>query len=644
MFRRVLDRFKFWLERQLVRGAHYRLLVVAMLVGAISVAGGAAVLVAGSGFESSSEAVWWAFLRLSDPGYLGDDVGAVNRTISTVLTVLGYVVFLGALVAVMTQWLNARMEQLESGLTPVARNDHVLILGWTNRTVSIVEELLLSEGRVRRFLRRHGARELQIVLLAREVNARFAQDVRDAVGEIWEESRVTLRSGDPLRVEHLERVDYLNAAAIIIPGAEFGSGSAATVDTNTVKTLLSLGVRDEVTGPEPADHPFAVAEVFDAGKVPLARKAYSGDLEVIASDAVISRLLAQNVRHPGLSQVYNELLTHGDGAEIYVRELPDGSESSLEELSPRFPGAVLMGVVRREAGEFRPYLNAPAGFRVREGDRLVCLARSYADTEPSRQTTTTAVERGTPHPPVEEGRRRKVLILGWNHKVPALLQEFASYPDESYDIRCVSTVPVSRREQILARLGELSPTLRIDHVEGDYTREAVLAAADPASHGAVLFLGSDRQRTEEESDARTIVGSLVLREILPDAAGPGVILELLDPENVRLLERARSEVIISPLILSHMLAQVALRRELRTVFDELFTAGGAEVIFRHPGEYGLSGTVSFERVGVAAAAAGETALGIRSGPGHHTLDLCPGPGSSFEVEEATSVVALTTYE
>ena len=38
-----------------------------------------------------AEELWWSFLRLTDPGYLGDDEGTSRRIISTLLTVAGYV-------------------------------------------------------------------------------------------------------------------------------------------------------------------------------------------------------------------------------------------------------------------------------------------------------------------------------------------------------------------------------------------------------------------------------------------------------------------------------------------------------------------------------------------------------------------------
>ena len=77
-----------------------------------------------------------------------------RRAISSVLTVLGYVLFMGSLIAILTQWLNQKIRDFERGLTPIVRRNHILILGWTNRTLAIVDELMRAEGRVRRFLRR----------------------------------------------------------------------------------------------------------------------------------------------------------------------------------------------------------------------------------------------------------------------------------------------------------------------------------------------------------------------------------------------------------------------------------------------------------------------------------------------------------
>lgn len=642
MLTRLWRRFTYGLERWFVRGATHRLLLIAAALGLISVFGGALVTWMGTGFDDFSEAVWWAFLRLSDPGYLGDDVGTVNRTVSTALTVAGYVVFLGALVAVMTQWLNARMERLESGLTPVARNDHILVLGWTNRTEAVVENVLLSESRVRRFLRRHGARDLHVVVMAREVNAAVAQDLRDAVGEAWDEQKVTLRSGNPIRTEHLARVDYRNAAAIVVPAAEFaGSGSVAG-DVRTLKALLSLASQppEAPEAEDSGDLPLVVAEVFDARKLTAARRAYPGPLEMVASDAVVSRLLAQNVRHPGLSHVYNELLSYSEGSELYLREAPELAGLRFETLAPVFAEGILLGVIRREDGDLVPRLNPPAGLQTAPDDQYVVLAESWEATAPAGEPDPTPPARRASEPGEGVPAHRDVLLLGWNHKVPALLAEFGTYADETYDIRVLGAVPEARRKRILERYDPATDRLTIRHVEGDYTEHADLAAVDPGAHDTVLMVGSDRLRTEEESDARTIVGSLLLSELLPRDHPPKLVLELLDPENVPLVASGRGEMLISPLVLSHMLAQVALRPQLRVVYEELFTAGGAEITFRSPSAYGLdlAGGTTFDELRRAAHAGGDTALGYRTDRG---VRLAP-PGAET-VPAGARLVTIVTY-
>ena len=86
-----------------------------MLIVTIALSAGALVWVIAPEFEALGEAVWWAFLRLSDPGYLGDDEGYITHSVSTVITVLGYVLFLGLLVAILTPWMIQTIERLESG-------------------------------------------------------------------------------------------------------------------------------------------------------------------------------------------------------------------------------------------------------------------------------------------------------------------------------------------------------------------------------------------------------------------------------------------------------------------------------------------------------------------------------------------------
>lgn len=645
-FRRLLDWLKFRLERIFVRGARYQLLAVAGLIGLISVAGGVLLRLGVENPPGLADGIWWAFLRLTDPGYLGDDQGAVRRTISTALTVLGYVLFMGSLVAIMTQWLNATVRRLEMGFTPVARRHHLLILGWTARTGVVVRDLLLSEGRVRRFLRRRGARSLNIVILTEEVSPVLEQELRERTGFHQDARRIVLRSGTPLRADHLERVDFLNASVIVLPADDFGQDGAETADTRTIKTLLSISNHRRVD--EPGRIPLAVAEVLDERKAAVARRAYAGPIEIVAGDAVVGRLIAQNVRHRGLSDVYNELLSQGDGNEFYVRELPLFAGRRVEEIGDAFPQAIVLGVVRKEQDDYIPYLNPDPEFTVRAEDGLVLIAKNHPDTLADENIEARAVERGKLG--AEQGGaagQRRVLVLGWNRRVPVLVREFASYPGESYRLDLVSTVALAEREQALLQHGLDLGRVELRQIEADYTVETDLGRLRLPDYDNIVMMSSDWLKTGEESDARTILGYLMLQQALRnETKKPQLLVELLDPENAGLLGQRQCEVIISPVIVGHMLALVALRREVNAVFEELFSPGGAEITFRPASAYGLAGKqANFAEVQKLAIKAGETAIGLnlRSEGRNGAPVINPPRDTVYNFTEPDEIVVLVTY-
>lgn len=643
---RISNRVKFLLERLLLRGAQYRLLFIAAIMGLISVVAGLLVYTFTEAFTGPAEAIWWAFLRLTDPGYLGDDQGTFVRAVSTFLTVFGFVIFVGALVAILTQWLNRTMQDLEEGHTPVSLKNHIVVLGWTNRTAAVVRELMLSEGRLTRFLRSHGTRGLRVAILADQGLVALAQEMRERLGRRWRGGQIVFRSGTPLRLDHLRRVDFGNAAAVILPAGDFRQGPAGN-DTLVIKTLLSLATHPAKKAGQSL--PPVVAEIFDSRKIHIARAAYGGPIELLASDSIISRLIAQNVRHPGLSAVYGEILTHHRGNEIYIRQCPEFVGRPIHELEPLFPNAVLLGATREHGASFSPRLNPPADFVLEQGDRLVLLARSYEETAPERNREAMQIS-SVPRllPTAVEAAERSVLVLGWSHRVPALLREFNSYTAERFRIDVLSAVPIAEREEQIARYGALPERIAVAQLAGDYTSPSDLRRVRPEQYDNIIVVGSDWLESGEEADARTVIGYLLLREILPEAGAPEVLVELLDPENLSLFRSRPGEVLISPLVLSHMLAQVALRPELRAVFDELFGPGGAEISFVSAATYGVAGKeIRTRDLQQQASARGEIVLGVRVVPKaddwREGLQLNPPKEQRWLLTGQDEIVVLTTY-
>ena len=639
MLGRLKNRLKFQIELLLLRGAHSRLLFIALLVGLVAIGGGLIVQATNATFDSNKTAIWWAFLRLTDPGYLGDDEGLARRIISTVLTVLGYVLFMGSLIAILTQWLNQKIRNFESGLTPIVRRNHILILGWTNRTPAIVAELMRSEGRVRRFLQRHRARGLHVVILSEAVSLERTMELRRALGTLWNARKITFRSGIPLRLKHLERVDFQNASAIILPGADFAYGSANESDTRILKTVLSIANQQQAGSHRSL--PLLVTELFDSGKVQMAQRAYQGILEILASDVFITRCMTQNVRHPGLSHLFHQILSHGYGSSIYIRTFESFVGSRFGDLASACPKAVLLGVVRPHGDAFHSMLNPPGNLTLESADRLVFLAREYEDCEllknlPPKQSPPQSQK--VLHIRVKD--KRRILILGWNHKVVALLKELDSYLHEQFEITILSLIPSLEREAALRRSGIDQHRVSVTHCEGDHISLSDLAAVRPSSYDNVVILGSDWLETQDESDARTIVGHLVLKEILEGSTQqPEILIDLMDTDNARLFQGENTEVLVTPTIASHVLAQVALRRELNVVYAELFGPSGAEIFFRPVPDYGIVGQkICFGKLKELSAHRGEIALGVRLENG--AIELSPIQHKTYILKETDDLIVL----
>ena len=182
---------------------------IGMILGLLSVvallSGSIALFIENNEFPSPGAATWWAILRISDPGYLADDDSSGRLALlSGLLSLTGSAFLAGGVAAVMTQWLTAKLSALAEGTSIVPFQNHVVVVGWCDRTPHIIEQLLVDDP---------GAR---IVVLSELL----PEDVRAALSVSLTEvqvRRVVPRSGSPRRAKELSRAALTRAAHIILP-------------------------------------------------------------------------------------------------------------------------------------------------------------------------------------------------------------------------------------------------------------------------------------------------------------------------------------------------------------------------------------------------------------------------------------------
>ncbi len=635
--------FRFFLERLIQKGIFGQLLLMASLVVLVAVLGGLVAWIATPQFENAPTAIWWAFLRLTDPGYLGDDEGAVLRTISTVITILGYVLFMGSMIAIMTQWLSRTMKSLESGVTPIAMRDHAVILGWTNRTPEIVLKLLGARGRLQRFLAHSDSRKLRVVVLAEDASSERREELREYLGEHWSESQIFLRAGSSLQLEHLDRLDLLRASVVVVPGADFELGGSDMTDTRVIKTLMTVNVLFARSAGRV--RPRLVAEIFDPHKVPIARNTIENKLEVVASNRIISRLISQSVRHRGLSQILFGLFSHRQGNSLFLRNVPELAGHAFADLTGVFQEAVVLGFLRKMEGRDMVIMDPGAAEVLGSDDLLIFLAQTYDSCQPSQKPTAAPQVNKQVHAHVPKEAAHKILILGWSHKIVALISELGQSVSGTFDITIMSRMSIKNRDRWLGRIEFDEERVHAKNVHGDYSVQPDLFSVHPNKFDHIVFLASEWMDSSEQADARTILGHALLSTMFKGVEkSPEVLVELIDPDSSSLFETAKDVVLVTPRILSHLLAHVALRAELNSVFEELFGAGGSEIDLRSPEVLHLVGReVSFRQIQEAALKHGLVAMGVlRSERGSQDIQLNHDRNQVWNLTESDSIIVLGT--
>lgn len=545
----------FRVERFLAQGAYSKVVALWIVLLLVSIVGGVlAWLTPAISFGSLNEAVWWAFLRLSDPGYLGEADSRSVRLISIVLTILGLALFVGLLIAIITQAFTERMERLALGLTPVRFKGHVAVLGWTNRTLEIVAELLASRKDPPR-----------VVVLVECITAEIEQALRDRLPKRLYR-RVMLRTGDPERVEDLARIGGHSAEAVVLSGADKPDREAGTGDPLVLKVIASI----DKTTDEQDRRPRIVAEIGDPELIPVAHSAYPGTLQMIASDVLVGRSLALGVQAPGLSPVLADLVDVRSGCTLRVERLSSLAGETITGASGRTPRAVILGALRGGEGDQR--VDARPDIRLEEQDNLLILAPVGEVIETLVASPWGVEPRFQPREePDETESTHRLLVLGWSGKVRSLCRELAGRPGHHLEIDLVSRQDSASRESLIP---DSLPGLTVRHVVGNAASPNLFSTLDPSAYDRIVLIGSENASDRYEADSRTITSILLLLARLQGAAvRPHIIAEVLDPANRAVLEDRGVELVVTPELVARALVGGVMHPDLAGIFGQMVQGG-----------------------------------------------------------------------
>ncbi len=587
---RAGERLRYWFDNWMSKGtvALMALLGIATLVF-VAVLGAITVLVLvllpdGVNTVDDDDSVWDVFwgslMRTLDPGTMGGDEGWVFRILMLIVTIGGLII-VASLIGIVSGAFDSKVEELRKGRSRVLEEDHTLILGWSTKVFPIVKEIAtanLSRGKS------------AIVILADRDKVEMEDDIKAQVPDTGK-TKIIVRSGDPMNLAELEVANPHTARSIVVLAPE------DTDDPDSLVIKTTLAVTNNPNRKQGDYH--IVGELQDPANLEAARLVGRHEAHWVLSTELISRITVQTCRQSGLSVVYSELLDF-DGAEIYFTEQPSLVGRTYFDAQLAFATSAVMGLV--QGGKVT--LNPPADTVLAQGDQIIVIAE---DDD--------AIHLGEPGIPdaglvsaveVAPAMPETTLVLGYNEGLRLMLAELDQYSTPRSRVTVVADVPEPGFDGLA--------NLDLGFQQGDPTSRAVLDALYAHEYDHIIVLAAKETLPAQRADAKTLITLLHLRDIAEQkGVDLNVVSEMIDDRNRELAEVTQADdFIVSDQLISLMLSQVSENKRLTDVFDELFSATGAEIYLRPAELYLAPGTeADFYTVLEAARRRGETAIGFR---------------------------------
>lgn len=291
------------------------------------------------------EAYYWSGATVLGQGSAGFVTTPAGWAVSWLLGLFGVAIvatITGALVGFVIDFLLKEGQ----GMGAAGYRDHIVVCGWNATARDLISELSGDDY------------ESKIVLLCNAERSPVEDGVYFVRGSTSNEA-------------DLRRAGIENAFSAIVCPAD-GSNQA---DMESILTVLAI----ETLAPQVR----TVVEVNNPDHVPHFRRANVD--EVLVTSRLASHLLARSALYPGLSELVTDIVSGGEGSELYRVGIPEGMEGlTIDELSARLRAehrATLLAISR----DGFTHANPEPDFSLFPSDHLLVIAETLGGLEPRNE-------------------------------------------------------------------------------------------------------------------------------------------------------------------------------------------------------------------------------------------------------------------
>jgi len=543
---------------------------------------------------------WWSMKHVLDPGALSENYGApIPVLLFGLFNSLMGLVITGAVIGFIVNSIQRTIDKAKSGSAAVVENSHLIMLGWNNKSIPILKQLLKFKEKPKVVILTSVDIKLVRIELKRESRFLKSLSVLPLHGSIS-------LPGDLYRVA-------LKKASHVLLLADGIDSDNLLYDVTTIKTLMLLNPLKK-----PNFTVNIVAEIINIENLYIANAASKLNHPIISSSDFISKTLVQCARYPGYAQIYSELFST-EKNEIEIISLPIEDGELFGDLARHIENATLIGVswIEKKNGLDRraTVLNPDPNYDLASDDELIVIRSSGKNLKRLPNFSSTKI-RESVHPSLfKTPSIRRALILSKSSSIGFTIKELGQHSSELIEITLACPEAAATASSIQDELkSNITGNVSLEPYEFNFKSISSLESLRLDSFD-VIFIVADESDDKIDADDGTIMILLLLRELkarTKDIQFPPVIVEFLNNRSLDLWhDEILTDAVVSTEFLSMLFAQLVKKPFMEKIFKELLSAGGIEVSLRPVENYAdITEAVEFQNLILSAQNINEIIIGI----------------------------------
>ncbi|MCL1802968.1 MAG: hypothetical protein FWG30_04915 [Eubacteriaceae bacterium] len=528
--------------------------------------------------------------------------GALLVAFCVAIVVLGMIVFTGAVVGYMTDFISSFIEDADSSSKKLHISNHTVILNWNTRAAEIVNELLYKDTKEKVVILveydREGVlsdiderlsdtieTENELVMAASEHLGAIKRWIYRKKNSFKSNLAVIVREGDTWSLKQLSNISIESAKSVIILSnantyheRESDPEHMEKGDAVMIKTLLQVIQITQEEGLEQSQQ--VVVEVEDDWTLELietiiSHKELDGKLKVIpvAIDYILGQIFSQISIMPELNNVYSALFSNR--AASFHSEASAAGEITEEEFVESFLGSHLKAI--------------PLAVSRDRGGAVNCFCMSNSEQSIKKAESVTwnqdiEVE-------INEGYKicgKHVLILGHNSKNKAIMEGFDSFNNEWKDngADILEIVAVDSEEYLQSQDYYSNYPCVKKAVAADVFDKAIICSeindfVQANNESRCILILSDDTEDDDEIDADVLTYLILVQDIInkykksnpeKDHSAINLVVEILNPKNYDIVSNfSANTIVLSNRYLSKIIEQIGEKEALFDFYYDILT-------------------------------------------------------------------------